>query len=62
VSLAAHRETTASRAPNTPAIASGTGTGGRAPADAAPSGAPDFNLDGMIRDERGIRMAPASDD
>jgi cyanophycin synthetase len=29
----------------------------------APAGAvPDFNLEGLIRDERGIRMAPESDD
>ena len=32
------------------------------PHGAAPSRAPDFNLEGLIRDERGIRMAPASDD
>jgi hypothetical protein len=27
-----------------------------------PQAMPDFNLEGLIRDERGIRMAPESDD
>jgi len=29
---------------------------------AAPAAPPAFNLEGLIRDERGIRMAPESDD
>ena len=29
---------------------------------AAPAAVPDFNLEGLIRDERGIRMAPESSD
>ncbi|MEP6883613.1 MAG: cyanophycin synthetase [Gammaproteobacteria bacterium] len=45
---------------------SGPGTGPRAQLDSgvtiAAQPAPDFNLEGLIRDERGIRMAPESED
>jgi cyanophycin synthetase len=51
-----------------PAAASearGNGSGAAVHGDlgaAAPADAPAFNLEGLIRDERGIRMAPESDD
>jgi cyanophycin synthetase len=40
----------------------GPGAGNELGAPASPEAAMDFNLEGLIRDERGIRMAPESDD
>jgi cyanophycin synthetase len=44
----------------------GNGASARPPRDhgvpAAPEAVPEFNLEGLIRDERGIRMAPESSD
>src|ERR1700678_2355420 len=40
----------------------GNGSGLQRDHGAAPSAVPDFSLEGLIRDERGIRMAPESDD
>jgi cyanophycin synthetase len=63
----------ASTAPPPPATAKPNGSGAANAAAAAGAGGrrdpaqaaevpPDFNLEGLIRDERGIRMAPESDD
>jgi hypothetical protein len=65
----------AAPAPAAPAPAAPQGSRGAAPAPQgngasphselgapAAEAAPDFNLEGLIRDERGIRMAPESDD
>ena len=48
-----------------PVWRSGNGASTGAPvgaSDVAEPPAPDFNLEGLIRDERGVRMAPESDD
>jgi cyanophycin synthetase len=52
---------------STPAAPSSSGNGAseRVHEDlsaAAPAAVPDFSLEGLIRDERGIRMAPESSD
>jgi cyanophycin synthetase len=56
-----------STAPSPPALAQSRGNGAgaqthREPAAMSPEPVPAFNLEGLIRDERGIRMAPESDD
>jgi cyanophycin synthetase len=47
-------------APSNAKHAAAAGPG--APAPSLPEAAQEFNLDGLIRDERGVRMAPESDD
>jgi cyanophycin synthetase len=48
--------------PSSPAAWASPGAHGGLGAPTAPEAVPEFNLEGLIRDERGIRMAPESDD
>jgi len=48
--------------PSSPAARASAGAYGDLGAPTAPEAVPEFNLEGFIRDERGIRMAPESDD
>jgi cyanophycin synthetase len=48
--------------PSSPAAWASAGAHGDLGAPIAPEAVPAFSLEGLIRDERGIRMAPESDD
>jgi cyanophycin synthetase len=54
----------AARAPSPPSSPAGASVDGHGDLGApiAPEAVPPFSLEGLIRDERGIRMAPESDD
>jgi cyanophycin synthetase len=58
----------AALAPSPPAVIESRGNGASVrvqqghSAPIAPEAAPEFNLEGLIRDERGIRMAPEISD